>query len=142
MKKYSVVTLGFVALFLLGTGCTSTAINTNSSTTNINTAAVQTVAVTVTIDMGNASPVRTFQQNVPTGTMALAALQQVGTAHNIPIVTKHYDFGDMVTGINGVAATGATFWTFLVNGKEASVGAGTYQVKGGDTVGFRFGSGG
>lgn len=142
MKKYSVVTLGFVALFLLGAGCTSKAVNTNSATTNTNAAAAQTVAVTVTIDMGNASPVRTFQQSVPVGTTALAVLQQVGTAQNIPVVTKQYDFGDLVTSIGGVAATDAKFWTFLVNGTEAAVGAGAYQVKEGDTIGFRFGSGG
>lgn len=141
MKKFTIIALGFIALLTIGAGCTSKTTNSNAAEANSNAPAVQTIIVTVTIDKGNASPVRTFQQSVPTGTTALAALQLVGSQQTIPVVTKHYDFGDMVTGIDGVVATETKFWIFLVNGKEATVGAGVYQVKVGDTVGFRYGSG-
>lgn len=142
MKRITLLFVPVGLALLLGAGCTSKTVNSNTPVANTNVAATQSVNVAVTIDMGNASPVRTFRQSVPAGTTALAVLQQVGTEHNIPVVTKRYDFGDLVTSIGGLAATGTKFWIFLVNGEKAAVGAGTYQVQEGDTIGFRFGSGG
>lgn len=142
MKRIFPLFIPIGLILLLGVGCASRTVNRNTPAANTNVAAAQSIVVTVTIDKGNASPVRTFQQSVPVGTTALTILQQVGTANNLPVEIKHYDFGDLVTSIDGVAATDAKFWTFLINGKEAAVGAGAYQVKEGDTIGFRFGSGG
>ena len=45
------------------------------------------------------------------------------------VTTKHYSFGDLVTTINGSAGNGPKYWTFYINGKEASIGAGTYISK-------------
>lgn len=53
------------------------------------------------------------------------------------VQTKHYSFGDMVTSINGVSGNGPKYWTFYVNGKEASVGAGSYTTKSSDIVTWR-----
>lgn len=143
MKKHLSLLFGVGTLMLLlAVGCASNTVTTNSAPKNTNAPVAQSVTVTITIDMGNASPVRTFQQSVPVGTTALAVLQQVGTANNIQIVTTHYDIGDLVSSINGLAATESKFWIFLVNGTEASTGAGAYQVQAGDTIGFRYGSGG
>jgi hypothetical protein len=50
------------------------------------------------------------------------------------VQTKHYSFGDMVTAIDGVKGAGPKYWTFYVNGKEASVGAGAYTTKSTDTL--------
>lgn len=53
------------------------------------------------------------------------------------VQTKHYSFGDMVTSINGIAGNGPKYWTFYVNGKEASVGAGSYTTKSSDTIAWK-----
>jgi hypothetical protein len=50
------------------------------------------------------------------------------------VQTKHYSFGDLVTAINGTKGTGPKYWTFYVNGKEASVGAGSYITHAKDTL--------
>jgi len=53
------------------------------------------------------------------------------------VQTKHYSFGDMVTSIDGVKGIGPKYWTFYVNGKAASVGAGSYTMRGTDTLKWR-----
>lgn len=50
------------------------------------------------------------------------------------VQAKHYSFGYFVTSINGVAGNGPKYWTFYVNGKEASVGASSYITKNTDKI--------
>ena len=63
------------------------------------------------------------------GKTAMALLEKHAT-----VQTKHYSFGDMVTAIDGTKGTGPKYWTFYVNGKQASVGAGSYTTKNPDTI--------
>jgi hypothetical protein len=52
---------------------------------------------------------------------------------------KHYDFGDLVESIDGVKnGTKQKYWTFKVNGKESTVGAGAYQLQAHDQVEWKF----
>lgn len=67
--------------------------------------------------------------NGQTGIDALQLLK-----NHAVVVTKHYSFGDMVTSINGTVGKGPKYWTFYVNGQEASVGAGSYVTKSTDTI--------
>jgi len=66
------------------------------------------------------------------GQTALALLKK----HAV-VQTKHYSFGDMVSSINGTEGSGPKYWTFYINGKEASVGASTYITKSTDTLSWR-----
>lgn len=50
------------------------------------------------------------------------------------VQAKHYSFGYFVTSINGVVGNGPKYWTFYVNGKEASVGASSYITKNSDKI--------
>lgn len=50
------------------------------------------------------------------------------------VQTKHYSFGDLVTSINGTPGNGPKYWTFYLNGKQASVGAGAYISKSTDAI--------
>lgn len=63
------------------------------------------------------------------GVDALTLLKKHAT-----VKTKHYSFGDEVTSINGSAGNGPKYWIFYVNGKEASVGAGSYKTKDSDIL--------
>ena len=47
-------------------------------------------------------------------------------------------YGKFITSINGVAPTGNDYWAFYVNGKQASVGADSYQLKPGDQISFQY----
>jgi hypothetical protein len=66
------------------------------------------------------------------GKTALELLKQ-----NTEVVTKSYDFGELVTSINGNDGGGQKYWTFYVDGKEAQVGAGTYVTKNGEKIEWR-----
>lgn len=51
------------------------------------------------------------------------------------VETKSYgDLGEFVLGIDGVFGDTKNFWAFYVNGKKASVGAGSYQTQAGDMI--------
>jgi len=63
------------------------------------------------------------------GQNALALLKKHAT-----VQTKHYSFGDLVMSINDSKGTGPKYWTFYINGKQASVGAGSYTTKSTDTL--------
>jgi len=63
------------------------------------------------------------------GINALALLKK-----HAQVTTKHYSFGDMVTSIDGTTGNGPKYWTFYLNGKEASVGAGSYVTKSSDHI--------
>jgi hypothetical protein len=67
-----------------------------------------------------------------TGADALTLLKKYAQ-----VQTKHYSFGDMVSSINGVTGNGPKYWTFYVNGKEASVGAGAYSTKSTDVLAWK-----
>jgi uncharacterized protein DUF4430 len=53
------------------------------------------------------------------------------------VQAKHYSFGYFVTSIDGVAGNGPKYWTFYVNGKEASVGASSYITKSSDRISWK-----
>ena len=63
------------------------------------------------------------------GQTALELLKQY-----VKVETKHYDFGDLVTSINGTPGNGPKYWSFYVNGQLSEVGAGTYISKDSDTI--------
>lgn len=63
------------------------------------------------------------------GQNALALLKK-----HAAVQTKHYSFGDQVIAIDGTKGTGPKYWTFYINGKEASVGASSYVTKNTDTL--------
>lgn len=67
--------------------------------------------------------------NGQTGINALALLQKHAT-----VQTKKYSFGLFVESIDGVTGNGPKYWTFFVNGKEASTGASSYITKSSDRI--------
>jgi hypothetical protein len=64
------------------------------------------------------------------GMTALAALREVAE-----VATLTREFGDFVTGINGMIGDGdSSFWAFYVNGEMSRTGAGRYIVQEGDRL--------
>ena len=70
--------------------------------------------------------------NGQNGMNAYVLLQKHAT-----VQAKKYSFGYFVTSIDGVAGNGPKYWTFYVNGKEASVGANSYVTKNSDRIMWR-----
>ena len=53
---------------------------------------------------------------------------------NHQVQTKHYDFGDLVTVIDGQAADSTKYWILYVDGKPSEVGADALQTKTGQSI--------
>ena len=69
------------------------------------------------------------------GTTALAQLKQVARG----VVTKTSSFGEYVQSIGEYkGGDDGKYWTFYVDGKMASTGAGTYVAKGGEKIEWKF----
>ena len=60
------------------------------------------------------------------------ALELLKAGHQV--VATHYSFGDMVTGIDGIAPDKDHFWAMYVNDQFSQVGASAYVTKSTDTI--------
>jgi uncharacterized protein DUF4430 len=82
----------------------------------------------------NTSAIAPISYQGEDGKTALELLKQKAT-----VVTKDSSYGQYVDSINGVAGgTGGKYWTFYINGQQASVGAGAYTTKATDTITWKF----
>jgi len=72
-----------------------------------------------------------IKQEITLGKNALDLTKKLAT-----VVTKGEGVNAYVTTINGkeAKAENKEFWAFYVNGKQATVGAGSYQLKDGDKI--------
>lgn len=67
---------------------------------------------------------------------AFQLLQTVAGRENVSFV--QYDFGKMISSINGLEATNTSFWGFYVNSEAQMVGAESHPLKNGETVEFKY----
>lgn len=93
--------------------------------------------VALTIDYGGGER-QDFTEKVDENTTAAGLLSKVALANNFEVGYQEYDFGRMITAINGKASDSGHFWGFYVNGEMAEVGADSYVLKMNDIVEFRF----
>jgi hypothetical protein len=79
-------------------------------------------------------PATTISYSGQEGKSALALLKQHAT-----ITTKDSSYGPYVDSVNGVAGgTSGKYWTFYVNGAQASVGADAYVTHSTDKIVWKF----
>ena len=77
-------------------------------------------------------------QQVPTSVIEYSgvdgknALELLKVSHQVE--AKHYDFGDLVTGIDGISPDASHFWALYVNGQLSQVGASAYVTKNTDQI--------
>jgi hypothetical protein len=98
---------------------------------------------TVMVNFEGASPPRAnISQRfaVPPGQSAWDAIKNALGEQRVTTQDFGGDLGLLITGFDGVLATGNRFWEFLVNGRPSEVGISGYKVKEGDTLEFRLGS--
>ena len=108
---------------------------TNESNTNS-----ATIIGAVVIISPNESTTTNYDATVTKGTNGFVALQEVAQEHNITIKTTTYDFGELVTSIDGVGddTSEGKYWSFYVNDTLSDVGATAYEVKGGDQMLWKY----
>jgi hypothetical protein len=120
LKSRLVLTSLVVIILLIGTGSAVYVHNNNSGDVQTTTNA-QHQLTQISYDGQN-------------GVNAFTLLKKYAT-----VQAKHYSFGYFVTAINGVAGNGPKYWTFIVNGREASVGASSYITKSSDKISWKLG---
>lgn len=75
----------------------------------------------------------TYSAAVQEGETALSLLQRLSDQkHKLTI--KHYDFGDLVEGIDGYENGPERAWIYFVNGNSGDVGAGDKAIVPGDEL--------
>lgn len=151
MKKFTFLSLPIAAIVLIGAACSNSGNTNTNATTNTNVAAitnvpsgantVATLSVTMLLNNGNGSPIRTFNTTVPSDTTALGLLQKVTTENAIALDTKTSSYGTYVNGIGGLTGNDKQYWLYYVNDKEAKVGVDGYILQNNDTIELRYGSG-
>lgn len=139
-KRFSLLALSLVTLLLVGAGCWTTTVNVpgkSGAAENTNINAVVENFATLTVKSGIGEP-KVLTHEIDDGMTALGLLQRFQEEGKLTITTQHFDFGDLVDGIDNVKATDQIFWSFYVNDALASVGAGDYKLQPGDTIEFRY----
>jgi hypothetical protein len=121
LQRFRILGLS-VLLTLVLAACAQTA-PTNTNSGNINSAANLNSST-------NTNAATTYMYPGQDGKNALELLKAKFT----DTTTKTSNLGEYVTGINGVTASDKQYWKFLVNGKEAAVGADKYVTKSTDVI--------
>ncbi|MFZ2025483.1 MAG: DUF4430 domain-containing protein [Microgenomates group bacterium] len=92
-------------------------------------------SVSITIDTGKATELFTASVSATTPYEALI----IGAEQNKQtVLTKQYDFGKFVTGINDVISNAEYGWIYYVNTVSGNVAADVYELKTGDQVEWKF----
>ena len=65
------------------------------------------------------------------------ALDLLKASHKVDVKT-YSGIGEFVDGIDGLKSDAQHFWSFYVNGKQATVGAGSYTTKATDVIEWKF----
>jgi hypothetical protein len=65
------------------------------------------------------------------------ALDLLKATHKVE-VKVYSGIGEFVDGIDGLKSDTKHFWSFYVNGKQSTVGAGSYTTKTTDTIEWKF----
>jgi hypothetical protein len=69
----------------------------------------------------------------------LSLLEKGSQDRDLSYTVKKYDFGTLLEELNGfVNGTDGKYWTYSVNGKEATVGVDAFKVSGGESVEFKY----
>lgn len=93
------------------------------------------------VDTG--ADVYTYQSEFERGDTAFDLLLAMSDQHDLAVTYDSYDFGKLVTGIDGISSDMQTgnYWMFYINSEMAMVGADSYELKTGDVVSFEYGTG-
>lgn len=90
--------------------------------------------VTTSIDFGSGTKI-TGQVKAET---AYDALVELAKKNDLPVETKDYSFGTLVTKIGSVSNTSEKAWLYFVNGKAAAVAGDKYNLGENDTIEWRY----
>ncbi len=98
--------------------------------------AIEAEVVTVSIDDGENQT--NYSVDFQEGKYAYDVIKNLSEVEeDFSVEFQEFDFGYFVVAINGnKPEVSEAFWKFVVNGEDASVGIGDYEVEAGDSLGF------
>lgn len=82
-------------------------------------------------------PAQTLEHVSYRGQEGKNALDLLKASHKVDVKT-YSGLGEFVDGIDGVKSDTQHFWSFYVNGKQATVGAGSYTTKTSELIEWKF----
>ena len=91
--------------------------------------------ITLTVDFGDGETITESIEGVST---AYELLEEVAKRKDFEIEVENYDFGVLVTSINGYEGALERAWIYFVNGETGEVAADQAEVSPGDTVEWKF----
>lgn len=76
-----------------------------------------------------------FDQILQAGDTVWSVLKRLSDNGEITVESQQFDFGVMVTSINGISGEGSgKYWMYYVNDQLADKGSDQYTLKAGDTI--------
>lgn len=135
-KGTQILLIGFTAVLVAVIGITVDRSFQQKKTTSIAQAAPIMTSSTAVISLlpGINKPSVTTRYYIQENETALSLLQRTQS-----ITVKQYSYGILVESINGYTnGTDGMYWKYLVNGKEATVGAGDYHIVPNDILVWKF----
>jgi len=140
------VAIGLIAGAVVGSYPTTTLDFTTSiepTTTRVAGVADARTQSVLVIDYGTTQVSYPYQLSPETATSAQALLEEMTDKNDIVLETTTYDFGTLITGINGyINGDNNKYWMFYVNEEMPMVGAEQYTVQPDDEIEFKYEAGG
>jgi hypothetical protein len=126
-----VITLSLVGVYLISSSNDKSS-KTNSKNENQSVLS-QTTSTQVQINVQE----KNYSINFQDGESVFDALKRLQSKDsNFKFEYKQYDFGFMISSMNGETPDSSHFWKFQVNGADSAVGISDYKVKEGDKITF------
>lgn len=80
----------------------------------------------------------TYPTKADEGDTVFNLLRTVAAKESIPLEVQEYDFGALVTSIDGVENSEEFAWIYFVNGESGNVGADQKQFESGDEIEWKY----
>jgi len=139
-KRFYFILPVLVVLTSLGAGCLNTQQETNDNGQVKGEATTEIVAeIRVDLVINTGENKENYSITAKEGFTVLDVLQLASDEHGLDLETKDSSFGLFVQGLAGKSGgDDGKYWMYYVNGEAATVGAGDYKIKDGDSIEFRF----
>ena len=130
------IVYGLIVLSLAG--CGSLQQVPESELPKLDVVETQSEMLSVVVQIDTGEKVLDFAREVQMGTKAFDLLQLVTEEEDIDMEVEVYDFGVLVTSLDGKMNSAEFAWIYYVNGDSPATGASDYQMTNGDVLLWKY----
>lgn len=134
-----VIALSVIGVYMIASGDDKPKKNNpqNNSQNQAQDVLSQVTAKLIEIDINDQKQNKQYFASFKDGSSAFDALKDLQDQDkSFKFEYKQYDFGVMLTSMNGLKPDSSHFWKFQINGQDSQVGISDYKVKQGDKLTF------